>query len=176
LRRDGRAAGLTRRDAVTYAGREINRVWPDDGSPGVAPLPPDPPPTPVPETPAEAAPGDQEGGVAGLGDLPSSWPDLPANASLAAEIQWVQASRLDVVEELPSGGIRVHLVRADRPPPSKGALSWLETSILFPAKFTDVTVRATQHQEDEREHVRRERVAVEETRGLLADMMGEGAT
>ena len=38
-------------------------------------------------------------GVSGLGDVPADWPERPANASLAAEIQWVQATRLSVVRK-----------------------------------------------------------------------------
>jgi hypothetical protein len=47
----------------------------------------------------------------------------------------------------------------------------LETSILFPSKFADISVKATQGQEDEREAVRRERLAIEEIRQLLAEML-----
>ena len=57
------------------------------------------------------------------------------------------------------------------PEPSYSALSWLETSILFPSKFADISVKATQNQEDEKEHVRRERLAIDEIRALLAEML-----
>ena len=123
---------------------------------------------------AVEAPEPGESGVSGLGDLPDDWPQLPASASLAAEVQWVQSSRIDVAEKLPGGGIRVHLERADHPAPSKSALSWLETALLFPAKFADVAVKVTQNQEDEREHVRREKLAIDEIRELLAEMVEDG--
>jgi hypothetical protein len=110
------------------------------------------------------------GRVTGLGDIPVDWPRLPANASLPAEIGWVQASRVDVVEPLPGGGARVRLARADAPAPSKAALGWLETAILFPAKFADVAVKATQYQEDEQQLVRRERKSIDELRAILAEM------
>lgn len=111
--------------------------------------------------------------VSGLADIPPSWPPLPPNASLVAEIQWVQASRVDVVEELPSGAVRIHLDRADRPAPSKAALGWLETSVRAFSKYCDIAARATAQLEDEREHVKRERVAIEDMRRLLAEMMDE---
>ena len=43
--------------------------------------------------------------------------------------------------------------------------------ILFPSKFADISVKATTNQDDEREHVRREKMAIEEIRGLLAEML-----
>ena len=78
------------------------------------------------------------------------------------------ANRLRVRE-----GEGVDLSRALSPAPSYSALAWLETSITFPAKFSDIAVKATQHAEDEREHVRREKIAVEDIRGLLGEMVGE---
>ena len=107
-------------------------------------------------------------GVSGLGDLPEAWPTLAANASLPVEISWVSANRLRVRD-----GSGVNLSRALSPAPSYSALSWLETSILFPSKFADISVKATQNQEDEAQHVRRERLAIDEIRSLLAEMMDE---
>ena len=83
------------------------------------------------------------GRVTGLGDIPADWLPLPPNASLASEIQWVQASRIDVVEDLPSGAVVVHLDRADRPAPSKAAIGWLETSIRAFSKYCDIAAKAT---------------------------------
>ncbi len=68
-------------------------------------------------------------------------------------------------------GSGVDLSRALSPAPSYSALSWLETSILFPAKFADISVKATQNQEDEKEHIRREKMSIEEVRSLLAEML-----
>jgi len=154
--KEARADGLLRPEAQQRAYEELDRRYPE---------------TP-PETPPDAA----ESGVAGLGDLPPDWPDLPANASLAAEIQWVQASRLDVVEELPGGAVRVHLARADRPAPSKAAIGWLETSIRAYAKYCDIAAKATAHQEDEKEAVRREKLATDDMHALLASMVTPPAT
>ena len=109
--------------------------------------------------------------VQGLGDIPASWGDLPANASLQAEIGWCQANRLRIVEEKSSGATVVHLDRARVPAPSWAALGWLETSIRSYAKFVDVAAKVTATQQDEQEHVRREEVAIDEVRGLLAEML-----
>jgi len=87
--------------------------------------------------------GVDSGRVQGLGDLPPAWPALPANASLAAEIGWVQANRLYVVEELDRGGTRVHLDKAHEPAPSRAAIGWLETSIRSYAKYVEVAAKAT---------------------------------
>ena len=116
----------------------------------------------------------REGRIAGLADVPPDWPPLPSNASLAAEVSWVQSNRLAVVEEQPSGSTVVHLDRARSPAPSWAALGWLETSIRSYAKYVDVAAKATAQQEDEREHVRREKLAIEEVRSLLAEMLADG--
>ncbi len=104
--------------------------------------------------------------VQGLSEIPAGWPSLPANASLQAEISWVSANRLRV-----RYGTGVDLSRALSPAPSYSALSWLETSILFPAKFADISVKATAQQEDETEHIRREKLAIEEIRSILSEML-----
>ena len=132
---------------------------------------PSPPDTPASEPPAPSTPAADEAQVVGLSVIPDSWPPLPPNASLAAEVSWVQSSRLDVVEQLPGGRVRVDLSRACRPAPSRSAIAWLETAISFPAKFADVSVKAAQGTTDEQADVRREKLAIEEVRRLLAEMV-----
>ena len=107
-----------------------------------------------------------DNGVAGLGEIPESWPKLPANAPLAVEIAWVSANRL-----LVRSGKGVDLSRALSPAPSYSALSWLETAILFPSKFADTLVKAPAQDEDEKEHIRREKLAIEEIRSILKEML-----
>lgn len=114
---------------------------------------------------APSPPKDDQG-VSGLSDLPAHWPELPANAQLQVEIAWVTANRLRVRD-----GSGVNLAKALSPAPSYSALSWLETSILFPAKFADISVKATAQSDDEREFVRREKLAIEEIRSILAEML-----
>lgn len=111
--------------------------------------------------------------VVGLNRIPASWPPLPPNSTLAVEIQWVQAVRIDVVEELPTGGTVVRLDRAERPAPSKAALGWLETSIRAYAKYCDIAAKAASSYEDEREIVRRERQSIEQVRAILAEMVAD---
>lgn len=177
LRREGRAAGMSRKASVAYATREADRLYPwvppeppaPEPDPPVEPEPvvePDPPPAVEAEPPvAPATPtAATESGLAGLGELPPSWPSLPANAALAVEVAWVQANRLRVVQ---GGG--VDLSRSLSPAPSYAALAWLETSILFPAKWADVTLRATQDQQDDQQDVRREKVALAEVRALMEE-------
>ena len=177
LRQEGRTAGMNRRQAISYAGVTVDRVW-------IAPLPPEPEQVaeepiavelpeaapveavedPEPEATPTPIPSDQ--GVSGLGTMPESWGILPANASLQVEISWVSANRLRVRD-----GTGVDLSKALSPAPSYSALSWLETSILFPSKFADISVKATANQDDEREAIRREKLSIEEIRGLLAEML-----
>ena len=150
-----------------------------------------PPPVPVPDpvvvdeepeqtstivdksdpTPVEVAAStivDKSDGVAGLGEIPESWPKLPANAPLSVEIAWVSANRL-----LVRSGKGVDLSRSLSPAPSYSALSWLETAILFPSKFADTLVKAPAQDEDEKEFVRREKLAIEEIRSILKEMLDD---
>lgn len=113
-----------------------------------------------------------EAAVTGLDAIPPDWPALPPNAKLSVEIQWVQANRLSVVRDLGDRAV-VDLAKAMTPAPSWSALGWLETSIRAYAKFVDVAAKASATLEDEREVVRREKLAIEEVRGLLAEMLTE---
>jgi hypothetical protein len=108
--------------------------------------------------------------IRGLSDLPGDWPELPANASLSAEVGWVQANRLRIVEDQASGATSVHLDRALSPAPSWAALGWLETSIRSYAKFVDVAAKATAVDDGEGAVVRRERVALDDVLRLLDEM------
>jgi hypothetical protein len=112
------------------------------------------------------------GNVTGLSDIPASWGELPANASLQAEVSWVQANRLRCVRETPDCVV-VDLSRALSPAPSYATLGWLETSIKTYAKFVDVAAKATSTQDDEQAEVRREIQSIEEVRKLLASMLEE---
>ena len=158
LIKDARAKGMLRPEAQQWAYSELERRYPPEHTVSASSFP----------NSENTTPETQSSGVSGLGDIPDGWPSLPANASLQAEVSWVTANRLRVRD-----GDGVDLARALSPAPSYAALSWLETSILFPAKFADISVKATQNQEDEREHVRREKLAIEEIRNLLSEMVDE---
>ena len=110
------------------------------------------------------------GRVHGLSDVPADWLPLPANAALPAEISWVQANRLSVVEEKSLNLTVVHLDRAHEPAPSRAALGWLESSIRSYAKFVDVVAKCLKDEQDEAAIVTRERMQIEEIRELLAEM------
>lgn len=114
-----------------------------------------------------------EAAVTGLDAIPADWPALPPNAKLSVEIQWVQANRLSVVRDLGDRAV-VDLSKAMTPAPSWSALGWLETSIRAYSKFVDVAAKASATIEDEREMVRREKLAIDEVRGLLAEMLADG--
>ena len=75
-----------------------------------------------------------------------------------------------VVEELPSGAIRVHLDRARSPAPSMAAVGWLETSIRAYSKYVDIVAKSLKDESDEQGMVRRERMKIEEIRALLREM------
>ncbi len=187
MRKTARAAGLPRGQgpgtAYEWATVQAEREYAAE----IAPLSPEPPePEPIVEPVIEPSAADpapenspigenlevaptpiaSDQGVPGLGTMPDSWGTLPANASLQVEISWVSANRLRVRD-----GHGVDLSKALSPAPSYSALSWLETSILFPSKFADISVKATANQDDERESIRREKLSIEEIRGLLAEML-----
>lgn len=124
---------------------------------------------------AEATMSRDDGQIQGLGDIPDDWPDLPPNASLSAEVGWVQANRLWVVEERPGRATLVRLGRAASPAPSWAALGWLETSIRAYAKFVDVAAKAASVDDGEVSWVKREKMALEEVEALLHEMLPDGA-
>ena len=112
--------------------------------------------------------------IQGLSEIPSDWTPLADNASLQAEVGWCQANRLRVVEERASGVVVVHLDRARTPAPSWAALGWLETSIRAYSKYIDVVAKALKDEETEQTMVKRERLAIDEVRSLLSEMLEDG--
>lgn len=114
--------------------------------------------------------GDSEFSVVGLSEIPANWPVLPSNASLSAEVSWVQANRLRVVRET-ADRVIVDLSRSLSPAPSYATLGWLETSIKTYSKFVDVAARATATLDNEQADIRREVQSIEEVRRLLASML-----
>lgn len=169
---EAKASGMTKEQAQVWTYDELDRLYPPKAQP-IALLNTAPKESPDNElSAADKAPIPRNSGVQGLGDIPPGWPTLPANAALSAEVAWVQANRLYVVEELSSGGTRVHLDRAHEPAPSRSAIGWLETSIRSYAKFVEVAAKVSGPGDDEGEQVKRERMAIDEIRGLLVEMAG----
>ena len=154
---------MSKSDAQEWVYSELDRMYP----------PPPPPPSPdrLPgEGSAQAVVPRDVGQIRGLSDLPGEWPDLPANASLSSEVGWVQANRLRIVTDQPTGATSVHLDRALSPAPSWAALGWLETSIRSYAKFVDVAAKATAVDDGEGAVLRRERVSLDDVLRLLDEM------
>ena len=161
---------MTPEDREDFVWSELDRLYPPLADARqkaqIAPLPSEN----IEKTAASSQLADS-GRVQGLGDLPPGWPELPANASLAVEIGWVQANRLYVVEEQTNGGTRVHLDRAHEPAPSRAAIGWLETSIRSYAKYVEVAAKATGAGQDEQAQERQERMDLDDVRALLAEML-----
>jgi len=158
LIKECREQGMSKPDAQAWTYSELDRLYPS------------------PET--ERTVGSDyhlgsavSGNVTGLSDIPASWGELPANASLQAEVSWVQANRLWVVEDKPNGATVVHLHLARMPAPSWSALGWLETSIRAYSKFVDVAAKATSVQDSEQAEIRREIQSIAEVRRILAEML-----
>ena len=163
------AKGLARHEAVAHSWECALDQFPRPGD--VATLPGDEdiakPFRNITATPHQQTTCDSR--LQGLSNVPESWGKLPANASLAADIGWVQSNRLYVVEERCNLTV-VHLDRAHEPAPSRAALGWLETSIRSYAKFVDVAAKALTTATDEATDLMREDIAIEEIRTLLAEM------
>jgi hypothetical protein len=156
MMKEARAKGMNKLEAREWAYSELDRLYP---------------PAETTEEPKGQRAGHLDsGGVRGLGDVPEDWPELPDNASLAAEIGWCQAQRLRIVEENSGGATVVHLDRARSPAPPWAALGWLETSVRSYAKYVDVVAKSLGTQQDEAAMVRRERLSIEDMREILAEM------
>ena len=110
--------------------------------------------------------------VQGLGDIPEAWGNLPSNTTLQAELSWVQANRLSIVQETAIGNI-VTLSAARAPAPSMAAIGWLETSIRTYGKYIDIVAKSLKDEVHEQENVRRERMAIADIEAILAEMMPE---
>jgi hypothetical protein len=155
MMKEARKQGMAKAEAQAWTYSELDRLYP-------------PIETATPN--AQRAADLPSGGVRGLADIPEGWPELPDNASLAAEIGWVQAQRLRIVEERTSGATVVHLDRARSPAPSWAALGWLETSVRSYAKYVDVVAKSLGTQQDEAAMVQRERLSIDKMRSILAEM------
>lgn len=157
LIKECRQQGMSKPDAQAWTYSELDRLYP----------PPDTERTAGSDYHLASA---LSGNVTGLSDIPASWGELPANASLQAEVSWVQANRLRCVRETSDRAV-VDLYRAMSPAPSYAALGWLETSIKTYAKFVDVAAKVTSEQDGEQAEIRREQQSIEEVRRLLASML-----
>lgn len=162
VRKSCQKRGMSKYDSNEHAWTAALEAFPPPGvTPQVAPSPVDPPAAAEPE-------------VAGVYLVPSEWPPLGDNASLQAELGWVQSQRLAIVETRGNSTI-VHLQRASCPAPSKAALAWLETSIRSYAKYLDVVSRVLVGAQDEQDNVRRERMRLADIDALLAEMCDDEA-
>lgn len=160
--------GCKRREAHDYAWKAAIAAFPPEGKKArvIMPEPADKHNGKAVDKSAEVLSGQLQG----LEKIPDTWGELPTNASQQAELGWVQANRLAMIEQKPSGATRVHLDKARAPAPSLAALGWLETSIRSYAKYVDVVARVLKDDQDEAEEVRRERIAQNDIAALLHEM------
>lgn len=184
MMREAKAAYPDKEARQIWVYSELDRLYPklpsvnDSDTISESPhLSPYVPTKPISESGQPSLPGlTDAGAIQGLSDLPEEWPTLPANASLGAELGWVQANRLRIVEERPGRATSVKLGQALSPAPSWAALGWLETSIRSYAKFVDVAAKASGVEDDEGAVLRRERKSVDEVRALLDEMKAAEGT
>ena len=166
MMRLARKRGMSKLDAQEWVYSELDRLYPPEAVVEINRT--------LSGSSSSATSTTDGGQIQGLGDIPASWPELPANASLAVEVAGVQANRLRVVAEHAGGATVVNLTQSLTPAPSWAALGWLETSIRSYAKYVDVAARATAVVDGEAGVWRREGVAIEEVRTLLDEMLGPG--
>lgn len=181
MMREARKGGMSKEAAQEWVYAELDRLYPPAQSVVIVDE------SDVQTTdPESGVQGDGEQGVSdpvidgaeasparpreGLGQLPADWPTLPDNAPLVAEIGWVQAQQLRIVEERPGGQNVIRLNRAGSPPPSWAALGWLNTAIRNPAKWADIAAKGLGQQELESDITKRERRSIEDVRTLLGEM------
>lgn len=155
-----RGKGMSKEEARCWAYSELDRMYP-------------PLAISIKEAPATtyAEPQPADRGIKGLSKFPDDWPQLPAAASFTSEVSWVQANRLLVVEERPSGAVVVHLERARTPAPSMAALAWLETSIRSYAKWVEVASKCSGSEDLGSDIIKREKARIEDVRAVLAEML-----
>lgn len=162
LIKECRQKGMSKPEAQSWTYSELDRLYPPHESMQTTTL----------DSDVECVEG---GKVTGLADIPAAWGELAGNASLQAEIAWVQANRLWVIEERSNGTTVVNLDLAIYPAPSWSALSWLEASIRVHSKFVDVAIKVTEKQQYEQEMVKQELAAIDDLQTMLAEMIKDSA-
>ena len=76
MMKPARKQGMSKRDAQAWVYSELDRLYP----------PSDPSPDKTPGEGIDQAVPRDSGQIRGLGDIPTGWPELPANASLSSEV------------------------------------------------------------------------------------------
>jgi hypothetical protein len=175
-----RASGLTLVQASKRAFRKALTAFPaPEGEPARAPASPPRPrgrprvrpsqraPLPVPD-PTEAWDNWEEA-ITEHG-FPDTWGSLPDSAALDVEVEWVHQNRVLVVEDRPGKPSLFHWERAQKPPPSYGAVNLMEFAANNRKGFMDILQRVKPGMDGEENMVRREKVKVEEIRRVLEQM------
>jgi hypothetical protein len=96
---------------------------------------------------------------------------LPAGAPRDVEIEWVHQERILVIEKRRGKESRLHLERATRPAPSKGAVALMQTAASADLEFTEMLFRAKPSDDDDAEMVKRERKSLAEVERILDEML-----
>lgn len=110
IMKETRKQGMSKKEAQAWTYSELDRLYP--------------PLQPIKQEVEEVqtVQSTDSGQIRGPSTIPDDWPELTGNASLQAEISRVQANRLAVVHEKPSGETVVDLDQARTPAPSWAAL------------------------------------------------------
>lgn len=108
--------------------------------------------------------------------VPESWGDLPASATFRAEVSWVHQNFQLMVRRRKGKDPVVTLDRAMVPPPSNGALDWLEYAVTYRNSFLkDIVPKALgSGEEDGGEDVKKERKSIVEIEEVLERFLEVG--
>jgi len=159
-RADFRAKGMKRAEAVEAAWEAMAEAF-QPLSVAEGPADPD-----VPEAAATDA-------------APIPWRDLPTVADFADEVRWVHQQYIRIVEEAPRGRV-IHWDRASVKPPSTGACSlarWAaeNRTAFYKDMLPKIMAKVDDQAEKEEANVRRERMQIDEIRGVLREMNNQWA-
>ena len=151
---DFRAKGMKRDEAAEAAWAAMAEAYP-----------------PLTAVEATADPGAPD--VAATDACPIPWSDLPTEAEFGDEVRWVHSQYIRIIEENPRGR-RIHWDRATVKPPSTGACSLArfaaENRTAFYKDMLPKIMANTDDQDaTEKANVKREKMALEEIRALLAE-------
>jgi hypothetical protein len=87
--------------------------------------------------------------TATIGDsIPDAWGTIPAKALLEVEFEWVHQNRFLVIQERPSGPVRLDWTRARSPAPSYGAIGLMQFAAANPKGFVDTLVKLRAAEEE----------------------------
>lgn len=104
---------------------------------------------------------------------PAKWPrqdELPGSVRLEDEVNWAYENASLAICKLTNGQTVLKLWKCCEPPPSRGALLWMDAAMNNPKAFQDTVAKVKMKPQDDPEAARRERKSIEEIERILDRM------